>query len=469
MSSRTFGRISAVISSALESLINEADGYFFGMIYIGTPRQLFLIDFDTGSSDLWVPSSKCSSQCNQFHKYTSSASTTYVANGESFSITYGDDSSASGIFSIDTVTINDLAVHNQTFAECTSLTGMENDVNDGILGLAYPNLTSGGEKPFFYNMWSQGLISEAIFSFYLNPDVNATSGSELIFGGIDSTKYTGSITYIPVALEGYWEFQMTQVTVGSTVISSSAYAIADTGTTLITGPAQQVTALNVALGGTYDSSSGMYTVSCTTRTLSSFPNVTFIIGGTAFVLTPLQYLRIYKATRTHYVCYSVFTSEDVEDTNRNDFWILGDYFLFWYYSIFDISNNRVGFAQSISHNWTQSVDASLFLGTTTTTTRRTTIVTTSVTTVTTTAAMLVATTTTMAQNATATTSVTIATTTTRNMTVITSVASTTTTTAVQNATSMTSVATIMFFDRDIIFSALFLMLLLNLLQVIEIH
>ncbi|CAF1345504.1 unnamed protein product [Adineta steineri] len=452
MSSRTFGRISAVVSSALESLINEADEYFYGTIYIGTPSQLFLIDFDTGSSDLWVPSSKCSSQCNQFHKYISSASTTYVANGESFSITYGDDSSASGIFSIDTVTINDLAVQNQTFAECTSLTGMENDVNDGILGLAYPNLTSGDEKPFFYNMWSQGLISEPIFSFYLNPDVNATSSSELIFGGIDSTKYTGSITYIPVVLEGYWEFQMTQVTVGSTVISSSAYAIADTGTTLITGPTQQVTALNVALGGTYDSSSGMYTVSCTTRTLSSFPNVTFTIGGTAFVLTPLQYLRIHKETRTHYVCYSVFTSENVEDTNRNDFWILGDYFLFWYYSIFDISNNRIGFAQSISHNWTQSVDASLFLGTTTTTTGRTTIVTTSVTTVTTT---------TMAQNATATTSVTIATTTTQNMTVITSVASTTTTTTAQNATSITSVATIMVCGRNIIFASLFIMLLLS--------
>jgi pepsin A len=46
---------------------------------------------------------------------------------------------------------------------------MSGDVNDGILGLAYPSLTSGGETPLFYNMWSQGLISEAIFSFYLDP------------------------------------------------------------------------------------------------------------------------------------------------------------------------------------------------------------------------------------------------------------------------------------------------------------
>jgi pepsin A len=46
---------------------------------------------------------------------------------------------------------------------------MKDDIFDGILGLAYPALATGGEKPLFFNMWSQGLISEAIFSFYLNP------------------------------------------------------------------------------------------------------------------------------------------------------------------------------------------------------------------------------------------------------------------------------------------------------------
>jgi pepsin A len=40
---------------------------------------------------------------------------------------------------------------------------------DGILGLAYPNMTVGGEQPFFFDMWSEGLIPQAIFSFYLNP------------------------------------------------------------------------------------------------------------------------------------------------------------------------------------------------------------------------------------------------------------------------------------------------------------
>jgi cathepsin D len=364
--SRAFGKVSVMKASAYESLVNEADAYFIGTITIGTPGQSFLIDFDTGSSDLWVPSSQCSSECSGFNTYSSSESTTYVANGKRFSIKYGDGSSASGFFSTDTVTVGGISVKSQTFAQCTSLTGMSGDVNDGILGLAYPSLTSGGEKPLFYNMWSEGLISEAIFSFYLDPDTSAASGGELIFGGVDTTKYIGSITYIPVAIEGYWEFQMNSVTVGSTVVSSSAYAIADTGTTLIIGPTTQVKALNVALGGTYDSSSGLYTVNCLTRSLSSFPDVTFTIGGTSFTLTPLQYLLIYQNQRNNYVCYSVFAPSNLQDSNGNYFWILGDYFLYRYYSIFDIVNNRIGLATSASYNWTQSVDSSLFLGSATT-------------------------------------------------------------------------------------------------------
>jgi hypothetical protein len=41
-----------------------------------------------------------------FHKYTSSQSSTYVPNGKSFSILYGDGSSASGFFDNDTVTVS---------------------------------------------------------------------------------------------------------------------------------------------------------------------------------------------------------------------------------------------------------------------------------------------------------------------------------------------------------------------------
>jgi hypothetical protein len=73
------------------------------------------------------------------------------------------------------------------------------------------------------------------------------------------------------------------------------------------------------------------------------------MGGTDFPLTPLQYLLIYEDESNGYVCYSAFYPLNQQDANGNNFWILGDYFLYRYYSIFDIGNNQIGFAQSISY------------------------------------------------------------------------------------------------------------------------
>ena len=84
----------------------------------------FKVILDTGSSNLWVPSTKCSSiACFLHAKYDSSQSSTYVANGTSFKIQYGSGS-MEGFVSKDLLTIGDLSIPDQDFAEATKEPGL---------------------------------------------------------------------------------------------------------------------------------------------------------------------------------------------------------------------------------------------------------------------------------------------------------------------------------------------------------
>ncbi|XP_056242750.1 gastricsin-like [Seriola aureovittata] len=326
--------------SAYMYINNYADTTYYGAITIGTPPQSFEVLFDTGSSNLWVNSIYCNTQaCDTHKKFNPQQSSTFSGTRQSFYLPYGAGS-LYGVFGYDTVNVGGIVINNQEVGLSTDEPGQNFVVAkfDGILGLSYPAISAGGETPVMDNMMSQNLLGTNIFAFYLSR--GGQQGSVLSFGGVDENLFRGQIYWTPVTSETYWQigvqgFQINGQETGW--CSRGCQSIVDTGTSTLTAPGQFLGDLMQEIGA-QQSQYGMYTVDCSQ--VNNLPTLTFVISGVSFPLPPSAYI----SQHGYNDCVVGITPTYLPPRDGEPSWIFGDVFLREYYSVYDRTNNRVGFA-----------------------------------------------------------------------------------------------------------------------------
>lgn len=164
----------------------------------------------------------------------SKSSTFKLLEGESFDISYGDGSSASGPVGTDTFDIGGSTVEAQAIGipNQVSASFVTDSASNGLVGLAFTKLNTmqpTQQKTFFDNVISD--LSQPVFTAQLRGDAEGSYE----FGNIDTSSFTGELNVIPIdSTNGFWEFESSSATINNNVVQiSGGRAIADTGTSLM--------------------------------------------------------------------------------------------------------------------------------------------------------------------------------------------------------------------------------------------
>ncbi len=147
--------------------------------------------------------------------------------------------------------------------------------------------------------------------------------------GYDPTHFTGSLNYVPLINETYWEAALTSITIDGQNVSTCPRVIIDSGTSLLAGPTDEVKAIAAMVGAApFWLNPKEYTIDCSK--VPSLPDIVFTIGGLPFPIKGSEY-----TLNLGGICLFAMTGIDVPS---GALWIAGDVFLRKYYTVFDYGN-----------------------------------------------------------------------------------------------------------------------------------
>ncbi|KAF1926855.1 candidapepsin-4 precursor [Didymella exigua CBS 183.55] len=336
----------------VQQTLDNLETLYFANATLGTPEQTFRLHIDTGSSDLWVNSYKSSlctergNQCGDSGTYNANESSTYEFVNNAFNISYVDGSGASGDYATDTLRFGGQTIQNMQFG-----IGYTSSSPEGILGIGYMinevqvnrfNLDEYPNLP--QKLKNDKAISANAYSLWLN-DLDASTGS-ILFGGVDTDKYSGTLSTLPIIQEQgvYAEFiiALTDMGVGSNKTSlfsnSNVAVLLDSGSSLMYLPDAVATALYTQFNARYDSRQGAAFVDCDLANQDGslefgFSGVTISVPYNELVITA-------AVSRGQPVCILGIGPAGSSVS------VLGDTFLRSAYVVYDLDNNEISLAQT---------------------------------------------------------------------------------------------------------------------------
>ncbi|KAJ3965719.1 acid protease [Lentinula raphanica] len=332
----------------LVDFFQGTDLQWFGNITVGTPPQDITVVFDTGSSTLEFASTLCSTCASQI-QFDPSQSSTFVDGGRTSTITFatgvgvdpviGNNTQLQLRSATDTVSVGGLSSPNVSLFLITEQTPVfDIDPFSGIQGRM-----GARAQGFFAALIAQGLPS--LFGLFLTP--LSVGNAELTIGGFDETKFSGDLTFASQAGTGAtWELRSPGISVNgktTSLLKTERTIIFDSGTSNVLFDTDTAEAMYALISPSIlpnPAEPGTYGIACDLiPTLPAVIDITFTSQqGTPFNLTiPSSELSVGPFASNASLCQTLINAFDGLE-------LVGGSLLKHYYSVWDVGNQRMGFA-----------------------------------------------------------------------------------------------------------------------------
>jgi len=306
------------------------------------PQIAYTVMIDTSSSDLWTTDATCrTGGCAG--SPTKNSGSRVTAPDYTWKLAY-PGGNVSGFSGVDYWTVAGIHIDDQIeFGLATEVDiGFNNDEFFGVVGLGFQEANRMGNisTPLIYQMMNSQVLDSMLVSLHFQ---RADKGDgEIRFGGINTGFYSGSLVKVPnVSLVGLWEVAVDDVKVSGTGVGfTSKTAVIDSSRETFYMSITDATTLHKAFpsGTTQTVSPGNFQFQCNLTT-----PLAFVLGKTAFSVSPLDYIGALKTTDTNGTTWCSSNIIGIPNFSVTQ-WSLGTGFLRNVYTVLDYTNNTLQFA-----------------------------------------------------------------------------------------------------------------------------